>query len=795
LEDAIRDLDVILERWGLSPAAVSTSERIIQDVDTHIICDNLNRQGVDEQLPGFEDVRCDRRTVLGNPFRMGRGGSEESLRETAIAAHAQYLDRIMADADVDVGSIASLAGTPVDPRFSRSDPARVRDTIKALADRVVRGHRLRLLCWCHPKPCHAHAVSAAVLRIAQTKGVCRAAYSAATPPSPRDIAASSKGVPAQFWVKGLGVPCAYYIPGFLDRNVADHALQEFVTGLDWRTNDKTMNRWTALYGEAGQYRYGRTHAANRTKDCSEESDLPTADLLPWTPLLANLKAEAEAWYLREAGKEVHFTVCLANLYQDGSQGIAWHSDREEVGLSTPIASFSFGAERLFDLRSQTVHRDQPREQVGVLLEHGSLIIMENECQRLYHHRIAKDSSDSARVNLTFRAKPLATAISRQAAAVAAAKALGDSSEDACSTVRREKAVPAESVGAKLTEWSVEVFESIPSHKDAKRRAACRELLVNGEFIFPNRRAAAGDVVSLEESLQEGTTTGSIERRAVVTEAEDGARMEKFAHARFSSALTSLSVCRAAVKRMEVAVNGVPCEGSRILHQGDEVVLALSVAEASAAVDRAELIVHYEDGHVAVVMKPASMDVFQPVRGGGGKWKVLEKALPFNLSPSEEPDALPAPRAFNDLPRAATGLVLIAKTARAEEGFRRREVNDSLFLHYRAVVFGVPSGEEWNAGGRRSVLAVSPGGDQAVVDLVEASPKAWLAGRGHPVVGDDKAAKAAAHQQVKGLYLALLGIKCEHPVKESSGQPISVFVQAPGKFGKYGAIALAAPCLY
>ena len=134
----------------------------------------------------------------------------------------------------------------------------------------------------------------------------------------------STSVPDAYWVQGLRMPCVYYVESIVDRYVADQCLEEFMQTMDWRTNEKTMNRWTALYGEVDEYRYGRTHAGKTGRGAKEEeSDLPTAEVLPWTPRLLELKSLVEKWYLEQAGTPVEFTVCLANLYKDGTQGIAW----------------------------------------------------------------------------------------------------------------------------------------------------------------------------------------------------------------------------------------------------------------------------------------------------------------------------------------------------------------------------------------------------------------------------------------------------------------------------------------
>ena len=45
-------------------------------------------------VPGFQDVRCDRQSILGNPFPMGRGGKDETMRDVCADAHAEYLEAV-----------------------------------------------------------------------------------------------------------------------------------------------------------------------------------------------------------------------------------------------------------------------------------------------------------------------------------------------------------------------------------------------------------------------------------------------------------------------------------------------------------------------------------------------------------------------------------------------------------------------------------------------------------------------------------------------------------------------------
>lgn len=138
------------------------------------------------------------------------------------------------------------------------------------------------------------------------------------------------------------------------------------------------SRKVAWYGEAGlSYRYSGT------------TKLPR----PWTPELSELKARAEEI------SGAAFNSCLLNLYHDGSEGMGWHSDDEKSLLKDGcIASLSFGAPRKFSFRHK-----RTRETVSVMLEEGSLLLMEGSTQTHWHHQLAKSARvREPRINLTFR---------------------------------------------------------------------------------------------------------------------------------------------------------------------------------------------------------------------------------------------------------------------------------------------------------------------------------------------------------------------------------------------------------
>ncbi|HCN52158.1 MAG TPA: alpha-ketoglutarate-dependent dioxygenase AlkB [Chryseobacterium sp.] len=137
-------------------------------------------------------------------------------------------------------------------------------------------------------------------------------------------------------------------------------------------------RKVAWFGEkAFEYTY-----SNRTKYAK-----------PWTPELLALKQRCE-----EVSGET-YNSCLLNLYHDGSEGMAYHSDGEtDLKKHGAIASLTFGAERKFLFKHKTT-----KEKVEVFLENGSLLIMKGVTQDNWLHRLPPTTKvKTPRVNLTFR---------------------------------------------------------------------------------------------------------------------------------------------------------------------------------------------------------------------------------------------------------------------------------------------------------------------------------------------------------------------------------------------------------
>jgi alkylated DNA repair dioxygenase AlkB len=113
----------------------------------------------------------------------------------------------------------------------------------------------------------------------------------------------------------------------------------------------------------------------------------------WTPELLQLKEKIE----QESGHT--YNSCLLNLYHDGAEGMAWHSDGEKTLLDNgAIASLTLGAERKFSFKHK-----ETKQRIDIVLENGSLLVMKGTTQKHWLHRLPPTKKVTIpRINLTFR---------------------------------------------------------------------------------------------------------------------------------------------------------------------------------------------------------------------------------------------------------------------------------------------------------------------------------------------------------------------------------------------------------
>lgn len=176
-----------------------------------------------------------------------------------------------------------------------------------------------------------------------------------------------------------------YYGRLLSGRQANGYLSRLLETIEWRNDEAVIfgkriitKRKVAWYGDKPyEYTYSNT----------------TKHARYWTADLLELKKLIET----ETGER--FNSCLLNLYHNGDEGMAWHSDGEDdLKKNGAIGSLSFGAERKFAFKHK-----ETKEKVEFVLEHGSLLVMKDATQTHWLHRLPPTKKiTTPRVNLTFR---------------------------------------------------------------------------------------------------------------------------------------------------------------------------------------------------------------------------------------------------------------------------------------------------------------------------------------------------------------------------------------------------------
>ncbi|MBP5973166.1 alpha-ketoglutarate-dependent dioxygenase AlkB [Brasilonema sp. CT11] len=175
-------------------------------------------------------------------------------------------------------------------------------------------------------------------------------------------------------------------PNLFDKNESDQMFSELYRTTHWKQDTTllfgkriALPRLTAWYGDKGKfYTYSKIKMERHS----------------WTPILIKIKSRIESIV------GTQFNSVLLNLYRDGKDSVAWHSDDEpELGENPEIGSVSFGASRRFMFR----HKSQKELKFEIELTHGSFLLMKGATQHFWQHQTPKTSKVmKPRINLTFR---------------------------------------------------------------------------------------------------------------------------------------------------------------------------------------------------------------------------------------------------------------------------------------------------------------------------------------------------------------------------------------------------------
>jgi len=176
-----------------------------------------------------------------------------------------------------------------------------------------------------------------------------------------------------------------YFGKVFSQTESNHYLTALLKTIEWKNDEAIIfgkrivtKRKVAWYGDQDfEYTYS---------NISKKALLWTKELIVLKTVCEKLTSET-------------YNSCLLNLYHNGDEGMAWHSDGEkDLKKNGAIASLSFGAARKFAFKHKGT-----KKTISIVLDPGSLLVMKDETQSHWLHRLPPTKLVSLpRVNLTFR---------------------------------------------------------------------------------------------------------------------------------------------------------------------------------------------------------------------------------------------------------------------------------------------------------------------------------------------------------------------------------------------------------
>jgi 23S rRNA pseudouridine1911/1915/1917 synthase len=250
-----------------------------------------------------------------------------------------------------------------------------------------------------------------------------------------------------------------------------------------------------------------------------------------------------------------------------------------------------------------------------------------------------------------------------------------------------------------------------------------------------------------------------------------------------------SALKKALKRGYITVNGTIATTATFIKGGETITLTLPKNSGKENIFDLPLKVLYEDEYLAVIHKPAGVQV------SGNSFKTIAHALPQNLQRSNLPDAT-VPQPVHRLDYGTTGILLVGKTSSSirqlNKMFEVKEVSKT----YVAIAIGEmkPQGnikaaiDDRKAETSYEVVESVPSEKYGVLNLVKLNLhtgrrhqiRKHLSGIGNPILGDQEYGFIGLILKGKGIYLHAFSIVFTHPFTR---EKISLSDPLPKKFEK------------
>ena len=261
-------------------------------------------------------------------------------------------------------------------------------------------------------------------------------------------------------------------------------------------------------------------------------------------------------------------------------------------------------------------------------------------------------------------------------------------------------------------------------------------------------------------------------------------------------IASKAKAKKAIVNGELLVNGERVNYDSKVFPGDIITTKVQTStrpkEKLKKVYEEKIDVAFEDEHLGILNKPGGIPV------NGNSFKTLENTLPYNLKESNEQDALGIMRPLHRLDGPTCGLVLVAKTERAQVVMGQQFEQKTIRKRYKAVVIGKvepqkgvisspiqkkPSKTEFEV---IKILKSKKYGFLTLVDLYPVTGRTHqlrihMSEMGHPIVGDKQYSNNEEVLKGKGLFLCSDKVWFKHPI---TNEKTVVEIGIPNKFKKY-----------
>ena len=243
----------------------------------------------------------------------------------------------------------------------------------------------------------------------------------------------------------------------------------------------------------------------------------------------------------------------------------------------------------------------------------------------------------------------------------------------------------------------------------------------------------------------------------------------------------------AISREEILVDGQKTSTGHWIKAGQKIELLESSANPPKEyILKLEIV--FEDEFMAVINKPAGIPV------SGNQFRTIQNALIGNINLSKEEDALRWPKPVHRLDGPTSGLLIIAKTAKALVKLGQQFEQKTIEKKYAAIVMGKsPESGIVNAAieGLESLsefktLQTINSLKSKYLSLVELSPKTGrthqlrihMSSIGFPILGDKIYGEEGNVLEGKGLFLCALSLNLKHPITE---ELLSIKIDMPYNF--------------